>query len=41
MENKYENFNNMCPYANIIMLGDILNQLDNDLSSGIPFSGEN
>lgn len=40
MENKYENFNNMCPYANIIMLGDILNQLDNDLSSGIPFSGE-
>ena len=30
----------MCPYANIIMLGDILNQLDNDLSSGIPFSGE-
>ena len=40
MENKYENFNHMCPYANIIMLGDILNQLDNDLSSGIPFSGE-
>lgn len=40
MENKYENFNNMCPYANIIMLGDILNQLDSDLSSEIPFSGE-
>lgn len=38
--NKYNEFNNMCPFANKIKLGDILNKLDEDLTSNTPYTGE-